>query len=73
VGPVISDLSAAGWANIGSEQWGTHRGEQEGDPPWRIERGRGKVFPFLSNPIGSLRKPRSEEIMGPTWNISIEM
>jgi hypothetical protein len=52
------------WADIGWEQWGTHRGEQEGDPPWRIERGRGKTFPACEPDRVTVEGILSEEMIG---------
>jgi len=48
------------------------RGKQEGESP-AFRAGKGQVFPFLSNPIGSLRKPLSEGIMGSTCELKKDL
>jgi hypothetical protein len=55
--PIIFERILAGSSGVPIEV--SRKGKT---PP--LERGRGKVFPFLSSPIGSLRKPLSEKIMG---------
>jgi hypothetical protein len=66
VGPLISEPTLAG--SSGAPIEASRKGKA---PP--LERGRCKTFPFLSSPIGNYRKPLGEEMMGPTYNIRIQI